>query len=360
MNPDSNEQLGEALTVELFDDMSARIMADALAYHNATHFAPCNPTKFADCKERSCVDRRELIMRMSKVDSWITRSRPLSAAPADEWLPIESAPRDGTAIIVGGAGNTSQAVRWMISDAKGAPNGAWFVGGYDGHRLRWEPTHWIDLPIVSAVTEGDRVMDAPPITGLNAEAKSEIARLMREKGWSRSELSRALEVRRVTVTQMLDPARNLTLDTLERVVRKMGYTVHLDCKPQLENRYREDDAATTSSPAGQPERCDVSVTGKHRIDPPFCKDCGQKFPLPAAASEGERVCTWTLDGDWIVTACGESSLPPEDWDGEDHGMKFCCHCGARLAVSDELRTLNADYEQPTAPTQPEGEQERNV
>ena len=26
------------------------------------------------------------------------------------------------------------------------------------------------------------------------------------------------------------------------------------------------------------ERCDVSVTGKHRIDPSYCKDCGKKFP----------------------------------------------------------------------------------
>lgn len=37
--------------------------------------------------------------------------------------------------------------------------------------------------------------------------------------------------------------------------------------------------------AAQSESCAVSVTGKHRVDPPYCKDCGQTF---AAASEGEQ------------------------------------------------------------------------
>lgn len=40
------------------------------------------------------------------------------------------------------------------------------------------------------------------------------------------------------------------------------------------------------------EQCHVSVTGKHRIDTPYCKDCGQEFPQPslsAAISEVERM-----------------------------------------------------------------------
>lgn len=32
------------------------------------------------------------------------------------------------------------------------------------------------------------------------------------------------------------------------------------------------------------ERCEVSYTGRHRIDAPYCKDCGQVFTLPAASS----------------------------------------------------------------------------
>lgn len=80
----------------------------------------------------------------------------------------------------------------------------------------------------------------PKSTGLNAEARSEVARLMREKGITRSDLARALGINRVCITQMFDPSRNLTLDTLERVVRKLGYTIHLNCKAQIETRYQED------------------------------------------------------------------------------------------------------------------------
>lgn len=78
-------------------------------------------------------------------------------------------------------------------------------------------------------------------TGLNREAISEIERLMRERGITRSGLARLLKVSRVSVTQMLSPTSNLSLQRLERVVRKLGYTVHLDCKPQLTSRYREDE-----------------------------------------------------------------------------------------------------------------------
>jgi DNA-binding transcriptional regulator LsrR (DeoR family) len=77
--------------------------------------------------------------------------------------------------------------------------------------------------------------------GLNREAISEIERLMRERGYSRSELARLLKVSRVTVTQMLAPASKMSLARLERVVRKMGYTVHLEIQPQLSSRFREDE-----------------------------------------------------------------------------------------------------------------------
>lgn len=76
--------------------------------------------------------------------------------------------------------------------------------------------------------------------GLNREAKSELERLMREKGCTRSDLARLLGVSRVVITQMFYPSRNLTLSTLEKVVGKLGYTIHLDCQKQLENRYRDD------------------------------------------------------------------------------------------------------------------------
>lgn len=73
--------------------------------------------------------------------------------------------------------------------------------------------------------------------GLNREAISEIERLMRERGYSRSQLARLLKVSRVTVTQMLVPSSKMSLARLERIVRKMGYTVHLEIQPQLKQRY---------------------------------------------------------------------------------------------------------------------------
>jgi transcriptional regulator with XRE-family HTH domain len=77
--------------------------------------------------------------------------------------------------------------------------------------------------------------------GLNREAISEIERMMREKGYSRSDLSRLLKVSRVTVTQMLRPQTKFSLTRLERIARKMGYTVHLSVEKQIDSRYRDNE-----------------------------------------------------------------------------------------------------------------------
>lgn len=77
--------------------------------------------------------------------------------------------------------------------------------------------------------------------GLNREAISEIERLMRERGYSRSQLARLLKVSRVAVTRMLAPTSKMSLARLERVVRKMGYTVHLEIQPQLKQRYLDNE-----------------------------------------------------------------------------------------------------------------------
>lgn len=80
-----------------------------------------------------------------------------TAAPeqAAQWRPIQSAPKDGRAILVGRERNSPQSVRWMISVDKQSPGGWWFVGGYDGHRLRWEPSHWMPLPQPPIAAIGD-------------------------------------------------------------------------------------------------------------------------------------------------------------------------------------------------------------
>ena len=75
-----------------------------------------------------------------------------------QWLSIESAPKDGRAILVTSKRLTPQLVRWMISTDKGAPKGDWFVGGYDGPRIGLPVTHWMPLP-------------SPPTESLNQGAE---------------------------------------------------------------------------------------------------------------------------------------------------------------------------------------------
>jgi hypothetical protein len=67
------------------------------------------------------------------------------AAGEGRWLPIESAPRDGTEILIANDRIVHE-VRWMVSADKGAPDGGWFVGGYSGWRLTWKPNKWMPLP----------------------------------------------------------------------------------------------------------------------------------------------------------------------------------------------------------------------
>lgn len=64
---------------------------------------------------------------------------------AEGWRDIASVPIDGTAILVS-CNHQVQLVRWMVSEAKGAPDGWWFVGGYDGHLLGFAPNYWQPLP----------------------------------------------------------------------------------------------------------------------------------------------------------------------------------------------------------------------
>lgn len=65
---------------------------------------------------------------------------------------------------------------------------------------------------------------------LKQRANGAIQRLLELEGLSRSDLARLLKVSRPTVTIMLRPGQNLTLDTLETVVRKLGYEIEIVCK----------------------------------------------------------------------------------------------------------------------------------
>lgn len=91
--------------------------------------------------------------REAAVSAWNTRP-----SAGRGWRDIESAPRDGTAILVARTRQESHIVRWMISAAKGAADGWWFVGGYDGPRLAWRhtPTHWMPLPAAPEANDTER------------------------------------------------------------------------------------------------------------------------------------------------------------------------------------------------------------
>lgn len=115
------------------------------------------------------------------------RARATVAGPrGDAWKPIESAPRNGAAILVGHERHGSRLVRWMISVAKDAPNGWWFVDGYDGPRLVWEPTHWMFVPALDAATSSP----TPTESGVQQALEGIVAAFDNDEG--------DVEIRRVT------------------------------------------------------------------------------------------------------------------------------------------------------------------
>lgn len=59
------------------------------------------------------------------------------------WRPIESAPRDGTPILVGHAQRVIAPVYWLTDQDAGVPG--WYLWP-PNVRLQWKPTHWMPLP----------------------------------------------------------------------------------------------------------------------------------------------------------------------------------------------------------------------
>ena len=68
-----------------------------------------------------------------------------------EWQPIETAPKDGTRVLVFGFGDDFEVVRWTPDAGLIAPGlpfnrtGAWKTS-QDGWLLPNEVTHWMPLP----------------------------------------------------------------------------------------------------------------------------------------------------------------------------------------------------------------------
>lgn len=63
-------------------------------------------------------------------------------------------------------------------------------------------------------------------------------------------------------------------------------------------------------------RCDVSVTGKHRVDTPYCKDCGYEFPATTPTAGSERCAERQRP------RCAPDD-PPRGDDGSECAYGFC-------------------------------------
>jgi hypothetical protein len=75
-----------------------------------------------------------------------------SAVSPSAWLPIESAPKDGTEVLVWAAGCGFSVMRWLSM--------GWDDGDFhSGHR--W-PTHWMPLPAPPVLTTGGSTPQTPP------------------------------------------------------------------------------------------------------------------------------------------------------------------------------------------------------
>lgn len=71
----------------------------------------------------------------SSVDSWNAR--------APQWLPIESAPRDGSWVVLGRAGHDAV----LLAFWHRLHSAWWGQGGGDGSWKKWQQaTHWMPLP----------------------------------------------------------------------------------------------------------------------------------------------------------------------------------------------------------------------
>jgi hypothetical protein len=74
-----------------------------------------------------------------------------AGAEADRWQPIETAPRDGTSILVAGGtitwhGPGTTVTLEEVSHVNWDGAGWWVGNDEDGEHISCEPTHWMPLP----------------------------------------------------------------------------------------------------------------------------------------------------------------------------------------------------------------------
>ena len=71
-----------------------------------------------------------------------------------EWLPIDSAPKDGTTIILGTASGHVAFGKWLDNSRTAHPWQGWSTNiGPFGENARYPITHWMPLPDPPVVSE---------------------------------------------------------------------------------------------------------------------------------------------------------------------------------------------------------------
>jgi hypothetical protein len=84
-------------------------------------------------------------------------ARALPVDGLDAWQPIETAPKDGTAILLGARGG-SWIGKWLPVYTSGyVPDNKWssLMLNHDHMGEKWQqPTHWMPLPAAPAIHEG--------------------------------------------------------------------------------------------------------------------------------------------------------------------------------------------------------------
>jgi hypothetical protein len=181
------------------------------------------------------------------------------------------------------------------------PDRIWAIKEEDGNR--WSPSK----PAYNYMTEYVRVdlLQRVPDEKRLAEIRDRVQRLEID----------AEELREIAAASDVERAYELTIKDLLDDIRYL-----------------------LQQPPAASERCEVSVTGRHRINAPYCKDCGKDFPATGATTEHEAKGTEAMSDEelnrrlkFTCPSCGGN------WRAEDakncHGVEPCTRAVDCAAIS---------------------------
>lgn len=94
--------------------------------------------------ENDAERRTKMLMAREFVEGWFHREA------ADAWLPIKTAPKDGSKVLLGrftGSKNKDDRDGFMAIDRyRGPKDNAGFIGWGKFNTIHWPPTHWQPVP----------------------------------------------------------------------------------------------------------------------------------------------------------------------------------------------------------------------